>query len=120
MKKYSIFIVFIIIVTLLTACQKESSPYDVISIDLTNHEVLYIQSKKDTDIYLDAIFELKAKHPYAFSAENLTKNNDLEQYNIEHTEAESSMYILEDGKIKNKLNGDITKEEVVQEIETLL
>ncbi|GLO65859.1 MULTISPECIES: hypothetical protein [Oceanobacillus] len=120
MKKYFIFIFFIIIITLLTACQKESNPYDVISIDLTNHEVLYIQSKKNPDIYLDAIFELREKHPYAFSAEKLTKNNNLNQYNIEHESTESSMYILEDGKIKNELNGDITKEEIVQEIETLL
>ncbi|MFD1335973.1 hypothetical protein ACFQ4N_10470 [Oceanobacillus iheyensis] len=120
MKKISILVFFIIIIALLTACQKETTPYDVISINLTNHEILYIQSKKNPDIYLDAIFELKAKHPSAFSTEKLTKNSNLEHYNIEHTSAESSMYILEDGKIKDELNGDITKEEIVQEIETLL
>ncbi|MYL42393.1 hypothetical protein [Virgibacillus salexigens] len=110
-----------IMILLLSACQ--SSPLiDVITFQPKEYDVMFLTDKTNSaleNIYYDAIIEVKAEYPHAFSEvqTNETTIEDIENVTEQETPA---LLITKDGRTIESLSGEMEKDEIKEKLEGII
>ncbi|PAV29865.1 hypothetical protein CIL05_08270 [Virgibacillus profundi] len=109
----------IILILFISGCQHTNTMVDVITFKPSNYQVMFFpnNTEKDTkNVYMDAMLELKAKYPKAFTeVEAIEKEVDELKDVIKQDEP--ILIISKNGRTISQLSGEKPKTEIVEQLE---